>query len=145
MNWDEVLALVATPRYEVFSHMMTPPWKDGETLLDWMKGRVPGKGSTQVARELAESRRVLEAKLRRPVPYLAWPVGLYDEDLIRLAVEAGYRGLFTAESGVNLSGGDPLRIRRTNINGACDDSVFISILADGIRRDCLSEDPPQID
>jgi hypothetical protein len=69
--WEEVLALVATPRYEVFSHTMTHPWKDGETLLDWMNGRVPGKGSTQVARELAESLRVLEAKLRHPVPYLA--------------------------------------------------------------------------
>ena len=64
---------------------------------------------------------------------------------MRLAVEAAYRGLFTWEGGVNLPGGDPLRIRRTSINGACDDSVFISVLADGIRRGCLSENPPQID
>ena len=68
-----MLALAATLRYEVFSHTMTHPWKNGETLLDWMKGRAPGKGPTQVAWELAESRRVLEAKLRPQYPILLGP------------------------------------------------------------------------
>jgi len=136
MDWAEVSAIARNPRFEVLSHTMTHPWKDGDTLLDWLHGRTPGKGVEQARWELAESRRVLEQKLRHPVHYLAWPRGLYDDTLIRLATDAGYAGLFTIDDGFNERNGDVLRIRRTMINGACDDLAFVRILADGKYRDC---------
>ena len=138
MDWEEVKMLAGRAGLEVYSHTMTHPWKDGETLVDWIAGRTPGKGMDQARSELIESRRLLEGKLARPVPYLAWPAGRYDETLIALAREAGYRALFTIDDGVNRPGEDPLRIRRTIVHGGCDDEAFAQILADGRNRQCES-------
>jgi peptidoglycan/xylan/chitin deacetylase (PgdA/CDA1 family) len=138
VDWGEVQMLARRPGVEIYSHTMTHPWKDGETLVDWIAGRTPDRGIDEARSELIESRRVLEERLARPVPYLAWPRGIYDDTLIRLAREAGYRALFTIDDGVNRHGGDPLRIRRTIIHGGCDDEVFAQILFDGRYRECNS-------
>ena len=45
---------------------------------------------------------VFEEKLFRPVPYLAWPRGLYNDELIRLAQKVGYTALLTVDEGFNL-------------------------------------------
>ncbi len=136
MDWDEITAISRNPRYDVYSHTMTHPWKPGDTMLDWMSGLTPGKGSDQVRWELSESRRVLAKKLGRQIPYLAWPGGHYNEGMIQLAKEAGYVALFTIDNGVNHPGDDPFRIRRTMVHGGCNDQVFGHILQDGIYRDC---------
>jgi peptidoglycan/xylan/chitin deacetylase (PgdA/CDA1 family) len=138
MDWDEVLMLAAHPGFEIESHTWSHPWKDGQTLIDWMAGRTPGKGVDEVRSELTDSRKLLEDKLHRPIVYLAWPRGLYDDGLVRLAREAGYQALFTTDDGVNHRGDDLLRIRRTTIHGACDLHVFVQILADGVYRDCAA-------
>jgi peptidoglycan/xylan/chitin deacetylase (PgdA/CDA1 family) len=136
MDWDEIQAIARNPRYGVYSHSMTHPWKTNDTMLDWMSGRTPGKGAEQVRWEVAESRRLLAEKLGKPVPYLAWPGGHHDQEMIRIAVESGYVALFTVLNGVTLPGTDPLSIRRTMVHGGCDESVFAQILSDGIYRDC---------
>ena len=115
---------------------MTHPWKTGDTMLDWMNGRTPGKGAEQVRWEVAESRRVLEERLERPIPYLAWPGGHYDDAMIRIATESGYVALFTIDPGVNRPGTDPLILHRTMVHGGCDSRVFVRIISDGIYRDC---------
>ena len=142
MDWEEVQTLEQNPRYEVFSHTMTHPWKDGDTLVDWVNGRTPGKGLAQARWELLESRRRLTERLHHPVFYLAWPSGLYDDALIGLATAAGYRALFTIDDGVNQRGGDLLRIRRTMIHGGCSDQVFMQTIADGRYRNCSSSANP---
>lgn len=143
MDWSEIEAIAQNPRYEVYSHSMTHPWKAGDTMLDWIEGRTPGKGPDQVQWELTESRRVLADKLGRPVPYFAWPAGHYDRDMIALAQKAGYVALFTIDNGLNHPGDDPLRIRRTMIHGGCDDVAFAEILRDGIYRECKAAAPAQ--
>ena len=105
-------------------------------MLDWMNGRTPGKGPEQVRWELAESRRVLAEKLGRPVRYLAWPAGHYDEAMIRIATESGYSALFTIDDGINRPEADPLRVHRTMVHGGCDIKVFAQVLSDGIYREC---------
>lgn len=140
MEWDEVEKLAANPHFEVFSHTMTHPWKSNDTLVDWVNGRVPGKGLEQASWELKQSRRVLEEKLGKPVPFVAWPCGLYNDTLIHLAQQAGYRALLTVDDGLNYPGNDPLRIHRTDIDGACGDEIFRDILRDGKYRSCGS--PP---
>jgi peptidoglycan/xylan/chitin deacetylase (PgdA/CDA1 family) len=140
MEWDDVERLAANPHFEIFSHTMTHPWKDNDTLVDWVNGRVPGKGLEQASWELGESRRVLEEKLGKPVPFMAWPRGLYNDTLIDLAQQARYRALLTIDDGLNRPGDDPLRIHRTMIDGACSDEIFKKILKDGKYRTCGS--PP---
>lgn len=136
MDWNEIKAIARNPRYDVYSHSMTHPWKPGDTMVDWMHGQTLGKGPDQVRWELAESRRVLAKKLGRPVTYFAWPGGRYDEATVQLARESGYVALFTIDEGLNYPGDDPLKIRRTLIHGGCDNQVFAQILRDGIYRDC---------
>ncbi len=75
MDWDEVQALAENPNFDIFSHTMTHPWKPNDTLLDWINNRVPGKGLDEVNWELTESKRLLEEKLGKPVPYLLGQAG----------------------------------------------------------------------
>lgn len=53
--------------------------------------------------QLAKSKEALEWQLREPIGYLAYPGGFYDNKIIRLTKEAGYRGAFT----IDLGRGDP--------------------------------------
>jgi peptidoglycan/xylan/chitin deacetylase (PgdA/CDA1 family) len=136
LDWPDVEAIAANPRFEIFSHTMTHPWKPRDTMLDWINGRTPGRDIERARWEIAESKRVLESRLGRPAPYLAWPSGHYDDTLVRVAREAGYRALLTIDEGLNSPGGDLLRIRRTMIHGGCDDATFRALVADGRTRDC---------
>jgi len=136
MDWDELQALVENPNFDIFSHTLTHPWKPNDTLLDWINNRVSDKGLEQVNWELTESKRVLEQRLGKPVPYLAWPSGLYNDSLIALAQNAGYSALLTIDDGLNHPGENLLRIHRTMIHGACLDSSFSEILLDGKYRNC---------
>jgi hypothetical protein len=86
--------------------------------------------------ELSESKRVLEQRLARPVPFLAWPAGWFDDNLVKLAQDAGYTALLTTEGGLNRRGDDALRIRRTFVNGACDLLTFRRTLASGQTYTC---------
>jgi peptidoglycan/xylan/chitin deacetylase (PgdA/CDA1 family) len=136
MDWEEIETLARRPEMEVYAHSMSHPWRDGETLRDWVEGRTPGKGMDDARRELRDARRVLEQRLGRPVPYFAWPRGVYSDTLVRLASDAGYVGLLTIDEGLNRPGGDPLRIRRTMVDGRCGNDVFGQILEDGLFRSC---------
>jgi len=148
VDWPEVDALAANPRIDIFSHTMTHPWKPGETLVDWVSNRTAGRSADDAARELADSKRILEARLHRPVPYLAWPSGFYNDQLIAIAQRAGYTALLTIDDGVNGAGGDLLRIHRTMVHGGCSLAVFKQILNDGLFRTCappLSGSPASSD
>jgi peptidoglycan/xylan/chitin deacetylase (PgdA/CDA1 family) len=138
MDWGEVEALAQHPHLEVFSHTMTHPWRDGDTLIDWVENRRPGKTIEDARWEIVESKKILQQRLGRQVPYLAWPRGLYNDTLIQIAKNAGYSALLTVDGGLNRSGDDPLRIRRVMINGACGEQVFKAILQDGVYRNCSS-------
>lgn len=135
MDWKEIQLISRNPRYDIESHTMTHPGMDGDTLIDWMAGLVPNSAE-QVRWELAESQRVLTENLGRPICYPAGPLGLYNESLIRLAKETGYRGLFTIDDGVNGKGYVMLRLRRTMVHGGCNGQVFAQILHDGFYRAC---------
>lgn len=137
VDWADVVALEAHPLIDVQSHTLTHPWKPGETLVDWVTGRTMLRGTADAAHELQESKRLLESRLGRAVPYLAWPSGHYNDALIALAQQAGYTALLTIDDGVNVPGTtDLLRIRRTMIHGGCDITTFSRILQDGVFRTC---------
>jgi peptidoglycan/xylan/chitin deacetylase (PgdA/CDA1 family) len=136
LDWDDIVALSRNSRYEVYSHTMTHPWDPENNLVTWEQGKIPGKSIADVDWELRESKRVLEERLGRPVPYLAWPIGAYNDALISAAVRAGYSALFTIEWGRNLVNGDVLRIRRAYVSGFCQIADFRAILEDGQSRVC---------
>lgn len=135
LDWPEIKALARNPRFEIQSHTKTHPWSPFSNLLTWAEGKTPGKSMADVRGELVDSKRELEAQLGRSVDYLAWPLGLYNDAMVELAVSVGYKALLTTDDGKhNGVGSDVLRIRRLGINGECDLSVFIAQLADHLDR-----------
>ena len=124
MDWSDIEKLAKNPRFEIESHTVTHPWDPKDNLVTWLQGEVPGYGPADAWMELLESKQELEEHLGKRVRYLAWPCGWYTDELSRLAQEAGYEALLTAEAGPNSQGGDPLRIKRVFVDGACDLTTF---------------------
>jgi peptidoglycan/xylan/chitin deacetylase (PgdA/CDA1 family) len=69
----------------------------------------------QALRELVQSRRALERRLRHPVQWIAYPYGAYDARIERLTRRAGYVLAVTTEHGVVQSAGRPLALRRLRV------------------------------
>lgn len=143
LGWADIEALAAHPAFDVESHTASHPWDRRDNLVTWVEGQNPGKGLPEALAELVDSRLALEAHIHRPVIYLAWPCGWYDDTLVALAQKAGYQALLTTESGMNRQGDSVLAIRRIFVDGSCDLDVFAASLRDGQQRYCRSQPPAQ--
>ncbi|EMJ96031.1 polysaccharide deacetylase family protein [Leptospira alstonii] len=128
LEWSDIQELAKNPRFEIGSHTYSHPWNPKDNLVTWVDNRVDGKSKKDALFELKESKRILESKLGVLVEYLAWPCGWYNDQLIDLAQQSGYKAILTTEDGTNLPGGDPLRIKRVFIDGKCDLESFIQQL-----------------
>jgi peptidoglycan/xylan/chitin deacetylase (PgdA/CDA1 family) len=104
MSWSE-LATLASEGHEIGSHSLT------HAIL--LRECVPDLGS-----EVAESKRVLEAKLDTKVASFCFPSGLYDEAAVAAVRAAGYENATTTLPGVNRAGAEPFELRRIEIDGA---------------------------
>jgi peptidoglycan/xylan/chitin deacetylase (PgdA/CDA1 family) len=78
---------------------------------------LPTLSDDRLADELAGSRADLEDLLGRPVPYLAYPYGRYDERVRSAAIAAGYTAALSVQPGFNRPGLDPYRLRRLDVWG----------------------------
>ena len=136
LDWSDIERLAANPRYEVYSHTVSHPWDPNNNLVTWVEGPSKEEGRRDALNELSESKRVLEQRLGKPVPYLAWPSGWYDDTLVGLAKEAGYTALLTTEPGLNRRGDDVLRIHRTIVDGGCDLLTFRRTVETGYAFTC---------
>jgi len=136
LGWSDIEKLAANPRFEIYSHTVSHPWDPRNNLVTWVQGANKDEGRRDALYELSESRRVLEQHLGRPVPFLAWPSGWFDDTLVGLAQQAGYTALLTTESGLNRRGDDVLRIRRTFVDGACDLLTFRRTVTTGRYAVC---------
>lgn len=138
-EWPDVEALAADPLFEIFSHSMNHPWNPQENMVTWAEGKSISHGAGDADFELFESKRLLEAHLRKPVEYFAWPRGWYNERLIERAGSAGYKGLLTIEQGTNSPGDDPRRMKRVMVDGRCSLDQFRDILKHHRYPSCSAE------
>lgn len=53
----------------------------------------------EIYRELVESKSIIEAKVGKPVRYLAYPTGAVDKSTTQLVTKAGYRAAFSVRFG----------------------------------------------
>ena len=68
-------------------------------------------------RELAESRRLMEDQLGRPVRELAYPFGSFSPEVREIAAEAGYQTACSSRPGLSPAEDDPLALCRIPIEG----------------------------
>jgi len=92
MTWNQLAQLRATGWFGIESHTYWHPnFRIEKRRLSSQDYRA------FVKLQLANSRQVLERHLGITVDELAWPFGIYDDDLIVIAREAGYVAGFTIE------------------------------------------------
>lgn len=80
-----------------------------------------------IRRELAESRRILETKIGRPVTRIGYPYGNYDERVMRIAEEVGYGSAYTINPWFDDSPKQAYAVPRINIPAGQTLGVFKAI------------------
>ncbi|MFH0857184.1 MAG: polysaccharide deacetylase family protein [Candidatus Magasanikbacteria bacterium] len=75
---------------------------------------------TEIKRELERSKKILEEITQKPVEFIAYPFGLYDERVMRIAKEVGYKGGFTIKRKHTQKKNDPMQLHRTIIMESMD-------------------------
>jgi peptidoglycan/xylan/chitin deacetylase (PgdA/CDA1 family) len=92
MTWEQLLELAATGLVEIQSHTYWHP-----NFAQEKKRLARSDYERLVDDQLRKSRSTLEAHLRTRVDMLAWPYGIYDDDLIGRAARTGYIAAVTLE------------------------------------------------
>ncbi|MDO9207708.1 MAG: polysaccharide deacetylase family protein [Sulfuricurvum sp.] len=92
MTWDQLRELEATKLFHVESHTYWHPnfKREKKTLSS-------KEYEKSVHAQLYKSKATLEKKMGHSIKYLAWPFGIYDEDLLKRAKEAGYEMAFSID------------------------------------------------
>jgi len=92
MTWRQLKEMKETGLFDFQSHTYWHPnFKIDKRRLN------PAEYESFVERQLKKSRERLEKELDVRVNMLAWPFGIYDDDLIQKAMETGYVATFTME------------------------------------------------
>lgn len=92
LTWEQLAEMKASGLVDVQSHTFWHPNFDVER-----KRLAPAAYEKFVRDQFAKSREILQSRLHGTVDLLAWPFGIYDEQLMQWAREAGYRAAFTIE------------------------------------------------
>ncbi len=59
---------------------------------------------TALREDLSKGKAVLEKRFSKKIEHFAWPRGIHDEESRNIAVETGYKALYTTDRGANTSG-----------------------------------------
>jgi peptidoglycan/xylan/chitin deacetylase (PgdA/CDA1 family) len=101
---SEHVRSLAAQGYEIGSHTVSHPY-----LIEL--------SDAEILQEFTESKRVLEEATGRPCRFLSIPGNFYDRRIMRLAREAGYEAVFTANVGSVHRGTDRWDIPRLIVEG----------------------------
>jgi peptidoglycan/xylan/chitin deacetylase (PgdA/CDA1 family) len=94
MTWEQLAELNATGLFSIESHTYWHP-----NFRTEKKRLPPDEYRNFVATQLEKSRAILERKFGSKVDMLAWPFGIYDDELISAARKAGYIAAFSIDRG----------------------------------------------
>jgi peptidoglycan/xylan/chitin deacetylase (PgdA/CDA1 family) len=65
--------------------------------------------------QLSESKKMIEEKLNQPCDYFCYPNGSYNQEVIPLVREVGYKAALTTQEGVNYPGDDLYQLKRLHM------------------------------
>ena len=104
MNWEMLREIHNSGLVDVESHTLS------HFLLTPLTPEEAGK-------EILESKKILEEGLGKKVNYLAYPYGDYNEEVVNLVKEAGYRQAFSVRPGADLRSSEQMFLKRINVSG----------------------------
>ena len=119
---EELQRLVASRRIEIGSHTLTHI-------------NLATTAADDKRRELVESRRVLQAQTGQAVASFAYPFGIYCDEDVALAREAGYTTAVTTIDGIDARTPrpDPLQLKRIKVSGKDNMLAFVMRMRGGKR------------
>ena len=92
MKWDQLTTLQATGLFDIQSHTYWHP-----NFKTERKRLSPDAYQSFLTMQFTKPRTTLKSRLGVDADMLAWPFGIYDDDLIAKAHEAGYVSAFTLD------------------------------------------------
>lgn len=92
MTWDELKELQKTGLFTIQSHTYDHP-----NFKQAKKRMTPDAYEKYVHSQLAKSKSILEDKMGTKITLLAWPFGIYNDELEKAAANAGYEMSFTID------------------------------------------------
>jgi len=124
MTWDQLSDMKKTGLFSFQSHSYWHPNfnKDKKRLK-------PAEYEKFVEMQFEKSKEKLEKELNVKVDMLAWPFGIYDDDLIGKAIKAGYMAAFTIERRHTNTSDNIMTLPRYLMVNADKGKVFDRILA----------------
>lgn len=123
MTWDQLADLKQTDLFDIQSHSFWHPNFNDE------KRRLKHDEYEKFVRtQLVKSKQTLEKKLQTHVDMLAWPFGIFDDDLIGKAREAGYQAAFTIEGRHAAPGDSIMALPRYLVTQAFQIKLFAELM-----------------
>jgi peptidoglycan/xylan/chitin deacetylase (PgdA/CDA1 family) len=123
MTWDQLRDLKGSGLFDFQSHSYWHP-----NFKKDKKRMTPAEYKKSVDMQLIKSKEKLEKKLGVRVDMLAWPFGIFDEDLINRAKAAGYSAALTIERHHSGPVENPMTLPRYIIVNADRGKVFEMLL-----------------
>lgn len=105
LSWEEVSA-ISQAGMDIGSHTLSHPYL---TVRD---KKTEEQYRTWLEKEMQQSKKILEEKLKIRVNTLAYPFGLYDSQVEAAAIKAGYMGMLNINTGLNRLRENPFRLKR---------------------------------
>ncbi len=129
MTWGHLRELKETGIFDLQSHTFWHPnfKKDKKRLT-------PVEYENLVSTQLRKSKEKLEKELSVRVDMLAWPFGIYDDDLIDKAKAAGYVATYTMERRPAGTLDKVMALPRYLITNGDRERIFTTMLAGSARR-----------
>jgi peptidoglycan/xylan/chitin deacetylase (PgdA/CDA1 family) len=123
MTWEQLRGLAATGLFDIQSHSYWHPNFAAEK-----RRLAPATYRAFALTQLTRSKAVLEQRLGLNVDVIAWPFGVYDEELLQIGVDAGYIAGVTLDRRIATPGDPIMALPRLLITDAASGRHFAALL-----------------
>jgi peptidoglycan/xylan/chitin deacetylase (PgdA/CDA1 family) len=123
MTWEQLRALTATGLFDVQSHSYWHP-----NFRTEKRRLLPAEYRAFALTQLTRSKAVLDQRLGLNGDVIAWPFGLYDEELLQIGVDAGYRAGVTLDRRVATDADPIMTLPRFLVTDAASGRHFVALL-----------------
>jgi peptidoglycan/xylan/chitin deacetylase (PgdA/CDA1 family) len=137
MTWEQLRDLKATGLFSIESHTYWHP-----NFRSEKKRLAPEAYRGLVATQLNKSREILERRFNSKVEMLAWPFGIYDEELIAAARKAGYIAAFSIERRNVAPGANVMAIPRYIVTNHDTGRAFANLVSGGSAERSIQSSLP---